>query len=198
MNLSGFEKAKNIADIIQENTGGTPVNNPLGTEYVNSPIDDDVIFDFNRGVDAMTSIGNYHAIPESIFDKFKKKTKTTKAGHWRPDMNNPDFDPNEGGALYKGTGEIAHEINEKIPEEKWRMTEEQKSEIEMFDVYRKNEDSMESLAKEMYPKHFGKNDSDHNEKATFKERYSMQFVEYLKKNRPEHYKFYLAIKDYLK
>jgi len=64
MNLSGFEDAKNIADGIQEQTEGKEISNTLGTDNVNAPIDDDISA-FNKGVEIMTNIGDYHVMTES-------------------------------------------------------------------------------------------------------------------------------------
>ena len=61
MNLSGFENTLDLANEISEGTEGEVVSNQLGTNNVAEPIDDnDHIAQFNRGVEAMTQIGNYN------------------------------------------------------------------------------------------------------------------------------------------
>jgi len=74
MNLSGFEDTKNLADSIQEDTKGEVIHNITGSNNVNVPVDDDLA-DYNKGVEVMTNIGNYHVINEA-----------TKSGSYRPDI----------------------------------------------------------------------------------------------------------------
>lgn len=70
MNISGFDKTKDLADKIQAQTEGEVVSNSTGTNNVNSPIDDGIEM-YNKGVD-FTTYGNHHVFNESIFNKKPK------------------------------------------------------------------------------------------------------------------------------
>ena len=60
MNISGFDKAKKRAAIVQALTEGAKVENTLGTNEVNKPIEnDDHIAQFNKGASYMSKLDDY-------------------------------------------------------------------------------------------------------------------------------------------
>ena len=60
MKFSSFENLRDIAGQIQDNTEGQPINNALGTNVVNEPMDGSGLSEYNKGVDVMINYGNYH------------------------------------------------------------------------------------------------------------------------------------------
>jgi molecular chaperone DnaK (HSP70) len=65
MDLLAFEKAKERADEIQSKIEGEKINNPLGTNSVNTPGDEDYMQDYNKGVEIMGNMDNYQILNEN-------------------------------------------------------------------------------------------------------------------------------------
>ena len=60
MNLTGFDKTKELSDAIQSVTEGEVVSNQLGTENIATPIEgNDHIEQFNKGADALSKFIDY-------------------------------------------------------------------------------------------------------------------------------------------
>jgi len=125
MNISGLYTTKDLSDKIQEITEGEQVSNSTGTNNVNGPVDND-ISDFNKGVDIMTNIGNYHVLNEGIF------SKKPKSGVYRPDLDpkSPEYNKDVEDTIAehpmmdiaKGTAEMKNIF----PEEKIKSASDEK------------------------------------------------------------------------
>lgn len=200
MNLSGFENVKNLADGIQENTDGTPVTNSLGTENINVPMDNEIITDFNRGVDTMSNMGNHHALPEGITSDARRwlakkiapkeePQKPHKEGSYRPPQR-PD-DPIPGYEdVAPGTAKRTAELNKAFD---WEPSIQQRREIENFESYSKKDGgSFEDMFNVMYKEQLDKKGSSHPSQL-IETIYDGNFVKYLEENKPEHYKYYNTV-----